>query len=132
NLGVLKSITYPTKGKVEFVFEPNTFSYEPNISPEAVEITNFDENYLNWDKISNSIAFNSFSSNNYKYAFTITESTLVNIEIFSSAINQYGWSLNYYKKTGSSYTSIGNYTNAILVDPNSPPASINKTFDPGE
>lgn len=104
---VLKSITYPTKGAVEFSFAANTYSYEPDIangSPNTIEITNFDENDLNWDKVSGYVHFDRFSNDIEKNAFTVLTTSNVTITNSTGTIDGNGWVLHVLKNGSIVYS----------------------------
>ncbi|MBW8524827.1 hypothetical protein K0U91_04450 [Chryseobacterium chendengshani] len=134
--GQLKSMTLPTKGKVEFDYEANTYSYQPdseNGSPDTVEITNYDGNELNWDPASSNVNFTNFNSG-YKFAFSILDAVNVSFDFNFDVLNQnnYAWNLSLVKKNGNNYTTVamtgpgfgsGN-TSSYVIDP--------KILQPGE
>lgn len=118
SIEVLKSITYPTNGQVEFNYEANTYSYEPDVvnwSPNVVEITNFDENYLNWDNVDGNVSFDRFDSNIKKFAFTLINPATVNVSNSTSSIDQHGWQLNVFKKVGTTYSMVSTYGTGMLA-----------------
>ncbi|WP_332454814.1 hypothetical protein [Chryseobacterium aquaticum] len=108
--GQLKSMTLPTKGKVEFDYEANTYSYQPdseNGSPDTVEITNYDENELNWDPASSTVNFTNFNSG-YKFAFSIADAVKTSFNFNLDILNQnnYSWNVSLYKRIGNNYTIV--------------------------
>jgi hypothetical protein len=131
---VLRSVTYPTKGKSEFIYEPNTYSYKPQITPGeatgADEITNFDENPLNWDTYNTDVSFNNF--NEYKFAFSLINETHVTIDVASAQIDPYGWLMKIYKKEGSNYTYIQGADFGSAFDPDlQAPSSVQRLLPAG-
>lgn len=137
NVELLKSVTYPTKGKSEFIYETGTFSYVPEInstapSTGATELTNYDENPLNWDATSHMTVINNFTSGK-KSAFTIPENnTPVTIYLETTAINQYSWTLKLFKKEGSTYVEKGALGTALLSQGEPIPTSYSRTLEAGE
>jgi len=108
--GQLKSITLPTKGKIEFDYEANSYSYHPNSevgSPETVEVSNYDDNELNWDRLTSNVNFTNFTSG-YKYAFTIVDPVKASLNFNFDALYQsnYSWYLTLVKKEGNNYTTV--------------------------
>ena len=97
---LLKSITYPTKGRTEFNYETNTFTYAP-------QTLDFDKNELNWDNICSSIDFTKFGTEK-KYAFTILRNgTNVRVLNNTGEINLYPWQVRVFRKEGSNYIDVG-------------------------
>lgn len=108
--GQLKTITLPSRGKIDFDYEVNTYTHHPdseNFSPNTVEITNFDDNELNWDPQSNNINFTNFTSG-YKFAFVIVDAVRTSFNFDFNALTQqnYQWNLTLYKKNGTNYTPV--------------------------
>jgi len=108
--GQLKSMTLPTKGKVEFDYEANTYSYHPdseNFSPNTVEVSNYDDNELNWDAVSGNVNFINFNEGE-KFAFSISNSVKVafnfNFDLLTQ--NNYQWYFKLLKKEGSTYIAV--------------------------
>ncbi|WP_265427097.1 hypothetical protein [Chryseobacterium sp. YIM B08800] len=100
--GQLSSITLPTKGKIEFSYESNSYSYHPNseiFSPETVEVSNYDDNELNWDPVSSNVNFTNFNSG-YKLAFTISNPVKASLSFNFDALYQsnYSWYLTLLRK----------------------------------
>ncbi|ALR31286.1 hypothetical protein ATE47_12465 [Chryseobacterium sp. IHB B 17019] len=137
NIELLKSVTHPTKGKSEFIYETGTFSFVPEInstapSTGAVELTNFDENPLNWDATNQTTAINNFTGGE-KYVFTIPENnTPVTIFLETASINQYAWTLKLLKKEGSTYVEKGALGTALLSQGEPVPTEYSKTLEAGE
>ncbi|MGN7706755.1 hypothetical protein [Chryseobacterium sp. 22543] len=133
---VLQSIVYPTKGKVEFVFESNTYSYKPQITSDqatgAEEITNFDGNPLNWDTYNTDVSFNNFNQG-YKFAFSFINQTNVSININSSQIDPYSWLIKIYRKEGNNYIYIPGADFGSAFDQNlQAPTSVERQLSAGE
>ncbi|ROI01582.1 hypothetical protein EGI16_16945 [Chryseobacterium sp. G0240] len=132
---VLQFITYPTKGKVEFVYEPNTYTYQPQITTSeatgADEITNFDDNPLNWNTYNTDVSFNNFNEG-YKFAFSLTSQTNVNINIDSSQIDPYSWLIKIYRKEGNNYVYVQGADFGSAFNPNlQAPASVQRQLPTG-
>ena len=108
--GQLKSMKLPTKGKVEFDYEANAYSYQPdseNGSPDTVEIMNYDGNELNWDPASSHVDFTNFNLG-YKFAFTIADAVKTSFNFNLDILNQnnYSWNVSLYKRIGTNYTVV--------------------------
>ncbi|MDR6157130.1 hypothetical protein QF023_000646 [Chryseobacterium sp. SLBN-27] len=114
---LLKSITYPTKGKAEFHYETNTFTYAP-------QVLDFDNNELNWNNICKNIDFTQFGTEK-KYGFTILRNgTNVNVLNNTGEINSYPWQVRVFRKEGSNYIDVGGSGTAFLPPGATPPAEF--------
>lgn len=138
SVGLLKSLKNPTKGKAEFIYEPNTYSYIPETttsqSSHAEELTNFDDNELNWDVVNSMVVFNTFSYNIKKYAFTINGIQAMQVSIFreTSQIDQYPWQIRILKKNGNNYDEVGGFGTAFLASGETLPNIYYLNATPGE
>lgn len=112
NIELLRSITYPTTGMAHFTYEAATYSYDS----EGIELSNFDENHLNWNNTSSMTIFNNFIGGK-KYAFTLSENTNVKFTVNTSQIDQYVWQLRILKKQSTNYIQVGAIGTAFTTPP---------------
>ncbi|MBB4808299.1 hypothetical protein HNP38_003641 [Chryseobacterium defluvii] len=111
---LLKSITYPTKGKAEFNYQTNTYSYAP-------QVLNFDDNDLNWNNVCAEVHFTQFGTE-YKYAFSILQNgTDAIVTNNTGAINPYPWQVEVFRKEGTTYIPVGGSGTAFLPSGTPPP-----------
>lgn len=75
---VLKSIIYPTKGKVMFNFEENEYSYHPTPNDQMIPVTG----YTTTDEFESTIGFNSFSTSYKQHFFNIQSPQTVNLHLY--------------------------------------------------
>ncbi|MFY1048478.1 hypothetical protein [Chryseobacterium sp. GP-SGM7] len=97
---IVKSIQYPTKGKVEFNFEENDYSSYPTIDDEVGDInTNMQsvKDYIKLTPIENSLGYSDFSITKKEF-FTISSSQTVRISCYYGNLIYYPWTLNIFKK----------------------------------
>lgn len=127
---LLRSVVYPTKGMVNFNYETSTYSYQPQGDSGTAEITNFDDNPLNWDPASALTTFNNFTGGE-KYAFTLSDQSEVKFIINTPQINQYAWQMIVLKKEGSNYIQKGG-TGPAASSNNIPPSEYTVSLQPGE
>lgn len=103
---VLKSITYPTKGKVIFNFEENEYSYRPteNDAMEALTGHTILEPHLF------SINFGQFSNTLKKEFFTIQSAQTVNLDLWLGSLIYYNWKFEIFKKNADNTFSPAVFT----------------------
>ncbi|RNA62060.1 hypothetical protein D1631_09000 [Chryseobacterium nematophagum] len=115
---MLKSITYPTKGKTEFNYESNTYTYAP-------QVLDFNKNELNWNNICTEVEFNRFNFTDKKYAFTILKNgTNAKVFNYTGAINSYAWTVRVLRKEGSNYIEVGSSGTAVQQGGSPPPTEF--------
>lgn len=90
---VLKSITYPTKGKAAFNFDENEYSYHPTSTDPMVPVAGY--NVIN--NFDSNISFSQFSSTKQQF-FTIQSAQTVNLDIFLGNLIYFNWQFKIYKK----------------------------------
>ncbi|MCW3160454.1 hypothetical protein [Chryseobacterium oryctis] len=92
---VLKSITYPTKGKVEFIFEENEYSYLPNenvvMEPLTGEWVDVENTFQSWE-------LNTFNDMNKIEFFTIQSPQKVTLHLDLINLIYSNWNFKIYKK----------------------------------
>ena len=97
---VLQSITYPTGGKTEFNFEPNTFSYAgQNPGLTLPLISNYEQNPNNWILSDDGVSFDKFKEPQ-KFMFKIDSEQDVNFIYSMSSIPGSDWRLELYWGNG--------------------------------
>ncbi len=102
---VLKSITYPTKGKVVFNFDENEYSYHPTSSDVMIPVTGY--NVTNGFEFS--INFSQFSSTYKQEFFTIQSAQTVNFDLYLGNLIYFNWQFRVYKKNAD-----GTFSPAVL------------------
>jgi hypothetical protein len=94
---VLKSITYPTKGRVNFNFGENDYSNNPVADSSGMEeVTG--ENVI--QDYTSAVSFTEFSANDKQEFFTLDNAQTVNIHVDFGNLTYYNWKLTIYKETG--------------------------------
>jgi len=100
---VIKSIKYPTKGKVEFDFEENDYSayatvngIPGDISANMTSVTGYDNNF----PMEYSLGFSSFPRPDREF-FTISVPQIVRITCYYGNLVYYPWRLSISKKVGT-------------------------------
>ena len=92
---VLKSITYPTKGKVEFTFEENEYSYLPDenvvMEPLTGEWVDVENTFQSWE-------LNTFNDMNKIEFFTIQSPQKVTLHLDLINLIYSNWNFKIYKK----------------------------------
>jgi len=91
---VIKSITYPTKGKVIFDFDENDFSYNPTPDATITPVTG----YNTTNPFEFSIAFGQFNNNYKQNFFTIQSAQHVNFDFWLGNLIYYNWKIQIFKK----------------------------------
>lgn len=91
---VIKSITYPTKGKVVFNFDENEYSYHPTQSEIMTPVTGH-TTYNNFDT---NISFSQFHPTNKQQFFSIQSAQTVNLDLFLGNLIYYNWNFQIFKK----------------------------------
>jgi hypothetical protein len=108
---VLKTITYPTGGRSEFIYETNTFSYMPiGVQQPLPPITDFSENPDNWIDENEGISYNKFKESE-KYFFRINAAQDVTFNYNFSSIPNTDWRLELLKGDGT----LINYTPEYII-----------------
>lgn len=103
---VLKSITYPTKGKVVFNFEENEYSYRPTENSVMEALTG----YTILEPYSFSIDFGQFSNTLKKEFFTIQSAQTVNLDLLLGNLIYYNWKFEIFKKNADNTFSPAVFT----------------------
>ncbi|MBD3903566.1 hypothetical protein NAL32_00695 [Chryseobacterium sp. Ch-15] len=106
---VLQSITYPTGGKTEFSFEPNTFSYagqSPGLTLPL--ISNYEQNPNNWIWEDGGVSFDKFKEPQ-KFMFKIDSEQDVNFTYSMASIPGSDWRLELYWGNGQITSSVPDY-----------------------
>ncbi|MCD1117457.1 hypothetical protein [Chryseobacterium turcicum] len=92
---VVKSITYPTNGKVAFDFEANEYSYFPGSGNGLLQQV---EGYFRPEYDGHSIHFGNFNPNIKKEFFTVISPQKVSLKLMLGNLIYCNWKLNIYKK----------------------------------
>lgn len=103
---VIKSITYPTKGKVVFNFDENEYSYHPTESEIMTPVTG-QTTYNNFDA---NISFTQFHPTNKQQFFNIQSAQTVNLDIFLGNLIYYNWNFQIFKKNADNTFSPAVFT----------------------
>ncbi|MDX8571946.1 hypothetical protein OZ666_09655 [Elizabethkingia sp. HX QKY] len=91
---VIKSITYPTKGKVVYSFDENEYSYHPAGNDIMIPVTGFNITH----NLESSINFSQFSDTYKQSFFAIQSAQTVNLNLFLGNLIYFNWNLKLYKK----------------------------------
>ncbi|PJJ67123.1 hypothetical protein [Chryseobacterium geocarposphaerae] len=91
---VLKSITYPTKGKAIFNFEENEFSYNPTEQEVMTPVTGYNQ----MNDFEFSINFLQFNNLYKQQFFTIQSAQSVNLDLWLGNLIYFNWKLQLFKK----------------------------------
>ncbi|MCU7613904.1 hypothetical protein N0B16_05590 [Chryseobacterium sp. GMJ5] len=91
---VIKSITYPTKGKSVFTFDENEYSYHPTESVAMTPVTGYTMNndyeaYIN---------FSQFHPTDKQEFFNIQSAQSVNLQMLLGNLIYFNWKLRIFKK----------------------------------
>lgn len=103
---VIKSITYPTKGKVAFNFEENEYSYHPTQSEIMTPVTGH-TTYNNFDT---NINFSQFHPTNKQQFFSIQSAQTVNLDMYLGNLIYYNWNFQIFKKNADNTFSPAVFT----------------------
>ncbi|GAB0155765.1 hypothetical protein CHRYSEOSP005_10270 [Chryseobacterium sp. Alg-005] len=117
---VIKSITYPTKGKVVFNFDENEYSYYPTENDLMIPIAG--HNVTN--NFDSTISFLQFSPAKQQF-FTIQSAQTVNLDLFLGNLIYFNWQFKIYKKNADGTFSPAVYEfgyNAQTCNKVQPPA----------
>ncbi|MCJ7936202.1 MAG: hypothetical protein MUW56_21865 [Chryseobacterium sp.] len=90
---VIKSITYPTKGKVVFNFDENEYSYHPTSTDLMVPVAGY--NVTN--SFDSDISFLQFGPTKQQF-FTIQSAQTVSLDLFLGNLIYFNWQFKLYKK----------------------------------
>ncbi|AQX11123.1 hypothetical protein BAX94_14930 [Elizabethkingia meningoseptica] len=91
---IIKSITYPTKGKVIYNFDENEYSYHPIENNTMAPVTGY--NIIHNSE--SSINFSQFSNTYKQPFFTIQSAQTVNLNLFLGNLIYFNWQFKLYKK----------------------------------
>jgi hypothetical protein len=130
---VIKSIKYPTKGKVEFNFEENDYSaystvngIQGDISANMASVTG---HYYNFP-MEHSLGFSNFPRPNREF-FTISVPQIVRITCYYGNLVYYPWRLSISKKVGTNLYDTVYYYDEFQQLPISPGGVISNPYPPG-
>lgn len=103
---VIKSITYPTKGKVVFNFDENEYSYHPTQSEIMTPVTGH-TTYNNFDT---NINFSQFHPTNKQQFFSTQSAQTVNLDMYLGNLIYYNWNFQIFKKNADNTFSPAVFT----------------------
>ncbi|WP_080778886.1 hypothetical protein [Chryseobacterium phocaeense] len=126
---VIKSITYPTKGKVVFNFDENEFSYNPTEYETMIPVTG----YNTTNDYEFSINFGQFSNLYKQEFFSIQSAQTVNLNLLLGNLIYYNWKFQIFKKNADNTFTPAVYTfqySAQTCNKPQPPACPNLNPNP--
>ncbi|WP_370901554.1 hypothetical protein [Chryseobacterium gossypii] len=100
---VLKSMIYPTKGRVDFNFGENDYSYNSVADGSAMEEVTGE--YVTQD-YTIGVSFSEFNANYKEEFFTLDNPQTVNIHVDFGNLTYYNWTLTIYKKVGDQFIQV--------------------------
>ena len=127
---VIKSITYPTKGKVVFNFEENEYSYHPVADNNIMSpVTGYNSS----TPYEYSVHFGQFSNIYKQEFFSIQSAQHVQLDLWLGNLIYYNWKFQIFKKnpdnTFSPAVYMFQYSNQTCNKPQ-PPACPNSNINP--